>query len=259
MDAVIVPSLFIKSKGEQTTKLTLRLTTAPRKVVVRLTGGCGCMSSADAQGMEALFTEAFSGFDGALLFGGTRMLARTDQEHIVPGVTEVAALIRRTNPHCVSLGVVPRTQDLRISDAGMVVQDDPRDEYVTIIHPHQDMCLVVQTNVDDPAIWDAEFLECARIIDDLRTYASFQHLLICYNGGGTTERELLHHVQRGWPVLLVAGSGRITDRYANDETFLAKHPSVQVCQMDAAQIRHQLVISGMLPPDKLRLVTVRRA
>lgn len=58
-----VPSLFIKQVWEQSTKLELRLTIAARKCIVRFTGGCAYMSSADALGLYELFlTDSFNRF-----------------------------------------------------------------------------------------------------------------------------------------------------------------------------------------------------
>jgi len=259
MGHTIIPALFIKSKGEQTVQLALKLTTAPRKIVVRFTGGCGKMSSEDAEDLYELFNEAFVGFQGAMLFGGTRMLCREDSTVVVPGITEVVHRIRSNNPQSISLGVVPRTSILSLSELGMIVEDDPQTPYVTIVHPEQDMCLMVQVGTDCPEVWDAEYQECQRIMEDLRGFAGFQTLLICYNGGTVTERELLVHAKKGWPVLLIEGSGRTTDHYASDATFLRDHPNVHVADKSAHAIRSYLIQSGALPPDKLRLVQSGRA
>ncbi len=259
MGHTIVPSLFVKSKGEQTVQLALKLTTAPRKFVVRFTGGCGKMSRQDAEDLYELFDEAFVGFQGAMLFGGTRMLSREDSTIIVPGITEVVHRIRTNNPQSISLGVVPRTSVLCLSDLGMIVENDPQSPYLTIVHPEQDICLMVQVATDCPEVWDAEYQECQRIMEDLRGFAGFQTLLICYNGGTVTERELLVHAKKGWPVLLIEGSGRTTDRYASDSTFLSDYPNVRVAEKSASAIRTQLIQSGALSPDKLRLVQSGRA
>ncbi len=251
---VIVPRLFIKSRGESTTKLSLKLSTAPRHCVVRITGGCGKMSPEDAEGLYEVFMSAFHGYDGAMLFGGTRMLAREDRETIIPGITEIPARLRSTCPKMVTLGVIPRTQDLQITDHGMVVSDKSNCPYFTIIHPEQDMALLVQVSADDPEIWDAEYQECLRITADLRDYAERKSILVSYNGGTVTEREILAVSERGWPVILIQGSGRKTDEYASNVNFLRAHPHVKVAQKDADSLRDCLAFFGAVQPRKLTLV-----
>lgn len=255
MSQTIVPSLYVKSKGESTVKLTLRLTTAQQKVVVRFTGGCAKMSAQDAEGLYELFVESFVGMRGAILFGGTRMLRRDNPSEVIPGITEVAHRIRKANPGSISLGVVPRTSEMSITEHGLIVEDDGVSDHLTIVHPEQDICLIVQLNADGEEVWDAEWQECAHLIEELREFAGFsQSLLVCYNGGSVTERELLAHASRGWPVLLIEGSGRTTDKYAGDEAFLATYPNVRVAEKSVDSIRSQLIQSGVLPPDKLRLI-----
>lgn len=251
---VLVPKLFVKSRGDKTTRLSLMLTKSPRRVVVRLTGGCGEMSGDDAEGLYALFAEAFAGFDGALLFGGSRMISRDDHSVVVPGITEIPTAMRRDCPNMVTLGVVPRTEDLGLADYGMIISREDGNPYVTIVHPEQDIALVVQVSADDAEVWDAEYQECLRITQDLREYAGFTSILVCYNGGSVTERELLATAQRGWPVILVDGSGRKTEAYAHDEAFLTAHPNVRVCDRNATSLRDHLAFFDGLPPQKLRLL-----
>lgn len=253
----IIPSLFVKNQGDQSVKIALKLTTARERVVVRLTGGCGYMSVEDARDFLSLFANAFSGFAGAMLFGGTRMIEKQNPSSVVPGITEIPSHIREQCPHMVSLGVVPRTSDIKITEHGLVVSESDVDDYRTIIHPNQDMCLLVQVSPDQPAIWDAEFEECMQITKDLREFADFKSLLIVYNGGGVTERELLATAKRGWPILLIRGSGRKADEYASNQVFLETHPNVRVAEKDSADIRQHLISFGILPPEKLRLVKSR--
>ncbi|MBI4021597.1 MAG: hypothetical protein HY369_05120 [Candidatus Aenigmarchaeota archaeon] len=239
-----VPSLYVQRTGEQSVKVALTLTRARDRVVVRLTGGCGAMAAADAAGMADLFCAAFSGFGGAMLFGGTRMVARADPRVVVPGITEIPPLVRAQNP-CVILGVVPKTGDLRLAEIGMVVSDDAAG-YVTIVHPDQDVCVVVQPSADGIATWDDEARVCREIATELRTSAGWQSVLIAYNGGGTTEREI-----RAWaphaPVILIKGSGRAADCLGSDAAFLAAHPQVRAVPKDRQALRTALIVCGVLP------------
>lgn len=254
MQTFMIPSLTIKSKGESTTRIALRLTRAKRKFVIRLTGGCGKMSVEDADGLYELFRGALAGYDGAMLFGGTRMLMREAPSIVVPGITEIPHNCREACPDMVTLGVIPRTTDLGVCDLGLLVSHEEGNPFVTIAHPTQSMGLIVQLSADEPEVWDAEWQECAQMTSDLREFAGFQSVLICYNGGSVTERELVATVERGWPVILVDGSGRKTEEYAQNADFLAAHPNVRVCDRDAASLRDLLISFGAMPPEGLRLL-----
>lgn len=260
-DQQIVPRLFVKSHGEQTTKLSLMLTKAPRHCVVRLTGGCGKMSAADAEGLYELFSQALSGFDGALVFGGTRMVLRDDHKTIVPGITEIPSRLRPFCPNMIVLGVIPKTDDLRLdADLGLIVSSEPDHPFVTAVHPEQDIVLVVQTNADHQEIWDAEFQECLRITNDLRDYGDWKSVLISYNGGSVTEREILETAKRGWPVILIRDSGRKTDEYAANADFLATYrDNVTVSDKDSIDLRMKLSDFGAMPRQRLTLVSNRSA
>jgi hypothetical protein len=242
------PSLYIKQIGEKTANLSLKLTTAKRKIVVRFTGGCGGMSSQDAENLYDLFMEAFAGFDGAILFGGTRMIMRHDSKIVLPGITEIPPLIRKKCPEAVVLGVVPKTNELKIVNQGIVVSEEDGNDFFTIVHPDQDHCLIVQKSVDDNVGWEAEFKECMSITSDLISFANFKSLLISYNGGGVTEKEILATAEKGWPILLIADSGRKTEEYAKNEKFLADYPNVHVAEKTAESIRDQLMSLGAIKP-----------
>lgn len=256
MNDKIIPSLFIQERGEESVKIVLGLTKAKTKFAVRFTGGCGYMNSADSCNLYKIFLAAFTGFSGAILFGGTRMLKKINK-NIVPGITEIPPLLREQNRGAVFLGVVPKTEDLNLSfDYGLIVHQEINQDYVTIVHPNQDICLIVQASVDGASPWEAEFEECISIINNLRTFAGWQSLLICYNGGETTEKEIIKTAKLNWPILLVKGSGRISDKYANDKEFLFKYPRVMVAEKNSAAIRKKLVLAGAISESSLSLVTM---
>ena len=237
-----VPSLFIKNQGENSSaKYALLLTRAANNFVVRLTGGCGYMSEEDAKGLYGLFLHSLIGFDGAMLFGGTRMIRKDDNSVIVPGITEIPPFIKEHCPNAIFQGVIPKTGDLQLSDCGMVVSNGDDDDYLTIVHPQQDAALIVQANVDDGVVWEAEFKECLKIIQYLREFAQWRSLLIAYNGGGTTKKEIIAHAKLGWPVLLIKGSGRVSDELSNDKQFLMQYPSISIVQKDPALMRRALI------------------
>lgn len=248
------PSLYIQNEGEESTKIALALTKAKTKFVVRFTGGCGYMSENDGCGLYDIFTRAFVGFEGAMLFGGTRMIKKEDKATIVPGITEIPPLIKKESKNAVILGVIPKTSDLSISlEYGLTINSEKKKDYITVIHPDQDMCLVVQGSVDGVSCWEAEFEECIRITANLRDFASWNSLLISYNGGSVTEKEILKTAKLGWPVLLVKGSGRISDEYANNKEFVMRNPNVKVVEKNSRSIRMHLYDLGALSREPLRL------
>ena len=252
---MITPSLYIQNEGEESTNIALQLTRAKTQCVVRLTGGCGLMSVDDAKNLYDLFTDAFSGFDGAMLFGGTRMIKKDNVECIVPGITEIPPLIRHQCEDAVILGVVPKTADIDLSPKhGIVVHAEKDRPYITIVHPDQDICLIVQGSVDRHVCWETEFEECIRIMDRLRTFARWRSILVSYNGGTVTEKEILATALLGWPVILIAGSGRKTDEYANNKDFLKKYPHVIVVKKDVFSLRKKLVELGALSKGHLMLL-----
>jgi hypothetical protein len=244
-----VPALYVKNRGERPAVAMIRLTMAAERVVVSLTGGCGSMSAEHAAPMRSVFEGGFRGFGGAILFGGTRMLDKTSGA-TVDGLPEMAPRIRAANPGCVSLGIVPRGGELRISSQGMVVAEEADAAYRTIVHPDQDVCLLLQDGVDEGAPWDAEWQERVRITQDMRTVAKWRSLLVVWNGGESTERELLAVAGLGWPIILLEGSGRTADRYAADRAFLHDYPYVTVVPAQAHALRSALIALGTIRAAK---------
>jgi len=249
-NATIIPSLYIQNKGEQlSVKIALMMTTAVNHFVVRITGGCGYMSASDANGLCEIFVQAFQGFAGAMLFGGTRMVKKNNPQKIVPGITEIPPLIRQKCPNAKILGVVPKTQDLKlVPSVGIIISSEKGNDYITIIHPDQDNCLLLQESVDGCVLWDLEYQECLKIINNLREFANWNNLLISYNGGSVTEKEILAWAKFGWQVLLIDGSGRKSEEYARNKFFLDNNPSVHVAEKNSASIRSKLIELGAINP-----------
>lgn len=250
-----IPSLYIQNKGEDvSTKVALSLTRATRKFVIRLTGGCGDMAPEDAESMYALFVNGFgTEYSGALIFGGTQMRLKDNPLAVHHGITEVAPQIARQSRESIVLGIVPRREDLKLSPYGMVISDEGDKPFFTIIHPDQDVCLVIQSSVDEGVIWDAEYLMSADIVQHLRVFAGWQSLLIAYNGGSVTEREILLWARNGWPVLLIAESGRMAERYANDREFLLSHPSVHVVDNSSVALSLKLTELGAIERTRTKM------
>ncbi len=235
-----------------------RLSAVSLRVVVRITGGCADMSASDAAGVLELFRSAFQGFEGAMLVGGTRMIRNMDPSDVLFGITEVGPAIRSENPSSFVLGVVPRCEDFGFSSETPVLvvrqqesdgasQCDQDEQFTTIVHPDQDMVIAAMTALTKDQIWDDEVEFCRYVTNMLVRYGAWHSLLVAYNGGGVTEREVRATAKRGWPVLIVQGSGRKCDELALDEEFLRQHPNVTVCQRDAESMREALEQLEVVP------------
>ena len=264
-DFEFAPSLFIQSAWDKSQLFGMNAARDIRHFVLRGTGGCGLMKPEDAIGLRNL-EFALSGrdlkdgkqrhqrFSGLGLFGGTRMIRRDNPKVIVPGITEVFPAIEPWCQNSVFCGVLAKTSHLQMSPHGLVMQNNPAEDYVTIIHPNQTSCVLLQPSADTTATWDDEFKECVRIVDSLRD-AQWKSLLVAYNGGGVTEREIRTWAKLGkqnpfWQVLIVNGSGRKSDELAADEEFLAEHPTVHVCQNSVEDMREKLTDLGALVPGE---------
>lgn len=249
------PKVYVQTGQEQSRLFAMNFARNVRHHVVRLTGGCGLMSKQDAIGLEIL-ADALSGrsddgtvnprASGFFLYGGTRMLKTDMPSVIIPGITEVPSAVAPYCPGAVFLGVIAKVHDLKITPHGMVVAEDDKGQHFTIINPEQQSCLLLQPNADKPAIWLDEALECNRIINSLHEH-KWASTLIAYNGGDIVRQELDIWAANGlnepgkWNVLLIKGSGRTTDKYANDQAWLDAHPHVHVANLDVADIREKLV------------------
>ena len=167
------------------TAFALMGTKAADKVAIRLSGGCKGMSSADKEQMLGFFAEAFDGFRGVIWSGGTRQVdgdGRTD-----PMVTDVPGVIARLNPGSVVLGTVPRTEMLTLQEDSRLVLN----QYGNVLNPDMHGILVMQH-------W--------------RDYAGFTALgLIAWNGGPVTREEIMRSAKKGWPTIVVTGTGRVAD------------------------------------------------
>ena len=268
-----LPTLIVRNASEDiSTKIALACTTAPRHFVVSITGGCGNMTPDYFPGVQSV-GEALKGFDGAILAGGTRMLqvqpdlsdletlSSRDESKVRIGITEVLLQARQNCPKAVFVGIVPKPMNGRINMVGdMIIVSDMSEgpqmqpslgkgdnvPFITAVHPDLDEVVLLQQSADVGVQWDEEFHERVRITQALREIL-WSSLLIAYNGGGTTEREIRKNVELGWPVLLVRGSGGVCDKLASDDFFRAAYPDqVIVVDNDVESIRTALCTLGAL-------------
>jgi hypothetical protein len=256
---------------------------AARPFVLRLTGGCANMTAADAIGMRNL-ADALRGFKGSkdlprfegfALFGGTQMISIHDPAQVVPGITEIFPSIAQNLPGLVMLGIVPGFRQLLVSkEPGLIGKNildiQPKKGVITTVHPDLRSVLLVEPEPNNEEIWDDEWKECARYIRTLHE-RNWKSLLIVYNGGSVSERELKFWAQAGrqepgrWNVLLIKESGRIADQYAEDQAFLDEHPGVFVAENDVEHINETLYKLDALVPvatgsgDSGKVIPLRRA
>ncbi len=205
------------------------------------------MSEDDARGLYDLFVPAFDGFEGAMLYGGTRMINLQENWKVEPGITEIPPLIRDRCPNARIHGVVPRTETFCIDSHGrLLISIDEDTGKATIIHPNQDEVLVVQDGPDKPCSWDGEYRAVLHITKQLREHAQWNSVLISYNGGKYTEEEVRAVRDRGWPIILIRGSGRKTDELAADSSFCSV-PHVLVVDKNQHSLRAALEKLGVVP------------
>jgi hypothetical protein len=245
--AKLVPEFrFMNEDERDSLQLALTLTQAPG-VIVRLTGGCAYMHPDDAANMDELFVYAFVGFNGPLLTGSIRMVSSQDPGIIIPSINEIPHKIKATSPGCLVLGVVPLTSRVKFDPrVGLMISEE--EGRINTFHPERDFIVAIQRSVDELAPWEAEYKFCIRLTSLLREHTGRSSLLISYNGGNTTEKEILATASLGWPVLLIRGSGRITSQYAADKSFLSLHPNVAVCDLDPTSLRQALLDHAVVPP-----------
>jgi len=251
------PPVWIQTGQERSQYFGFMFTRIGDPFALALTGGCGYMSPEDAW-KRAILKTVFRGFAGTALFGGTRMLYRNDPSVIVPGITEVFPAIRDYCPKAKLLGIAAKSQTFKASPYGLVISDNPNDDYFTVIHPEQDGMVILQPGVDavSKSPWDDEWKERCNIVAELQK-GGWGSGLVVFNGGSITEKELLCWAENGrreleafgqtaWNVILVNGSGRKADEYANNAVFLQANGSVHVVEMSVESIRGKLVQIGAL-------------
>ncbi len=264
-------------------KFAINFARNARHYFLRITGGCGLMEKEHGVAMDVLIS-ALGGdkagdpyFDGFGVMGATRMHRLSDPSIIVPGVTEILPAIHRKIKRAAILGIVAMTPDLRYGtdDTGILLEVNEANDFYTIVHPDLRSLLMVKPSEEslpldverllaranangivpeyDPnkALWRAEYRQSLKFCSELMKLDDWQSLLLVYNGGGITEEEIriwatLGKVDPRYQVLLVKGSGRKADQYANDSAWLAEHPTVHVADNQLASIRGKLLQLGAI-------------
>ncbi len=221
-------------------------TRARKKVALRFLGGCKGMGPDDKRAMLSFFSKALRGFEGLAWSGGTRQVANGEVD---PMVTDVPGLIASENPGCVALGTCPRTSMLSLQEDSRLVLD----EYGTVPNPDMLGILIVQNGPDGKAEWDLDVPTYFTMMEHWRTYAGFEALgTIAWNGGPITKDEIMHSARRGWPTVLVEGTGRAADEviaqiesgHADVAKFIPQFHVIS--KNDPVSLRNLLVASAFI-------------
>lgn len=225
--------LFWMNQDDQPSSVIAMKLGNAQNFLVRLTGGCGFMDRKSGEKGVRFLTKSLAGFGGILLYGGTRVYEPATVKigyRVFPTILEVPPKLRRLNPTMMSFGIIPKMTHVEYSRLGLIISREKDSGFLTVIHPNQDLCLVLQKNVDQMSFWDAEWMECLSITKEfLEHRRRFGAVLISYNGGEVTSHEIEAWAKEGLPVILIAESGRATSRYSQDYCWLREHPSVKVC------------------------------
>jgi hypothetical protein len=215
--------------------------------------------------MLKLFREGFSGFGGGMLVGGTRMLVKSGDRPttvIRPGITEVPMEIRRECPDAVIGGLVLGSERYDTAEHTVLFdqntwllgeQNKEDRKYLTILNPEIDYFTYIDhSNLPANRRWDAEYLDAISMTqtmcrEDRAGLRRFDPLLLVYNGGATTEREVHAWCELRWPVMLVKDSGRVADELCHNRDFLSANPNVTVCPKDSESMNLLLKSKGIIP------------
>jgi hypothetical protein len=250
-DGVKIPLVIMNATDGLPAAFALMATRAEKKVAARLLGGCKGMGAADKRAMLEFFATAFKDYRGLVWSGGTRQA--TKEGEVDPMVTDIPGIIAAANPGCIALGTIPRTAMLTLQENSRLVLD----EWGTAPNPDMSGILIVQNGADGTADWDGDVATYFAMMDQWKTYAGFAALgTVAWNGGPITEKEILMSAARGWPTILIKGSGRVADEMAaklqaGDADLLAKFPKghrvAVISKDDPEGLRRALVLAGFFP------------
>jgi len=182
-------------------------TRATNRVGLRIGGGCKGMNATDKLEMLDYFATALEGYEGLVWSGGSRALKDGEVD---PMITEVPGVIANENPGCVALASVPRIDLLTLRGDSRLVLDE-----WNVPNPAVSAILIVQNGADGKGDWDGDVDVAFRLMDNWINYAGFTAMgEIAWNGGDITKDEVIRAAKRGWPSIVINGSGRAADEIA---------------------------------------------
>jgi hypothetical protein len=251
-DLLSAPKIWVQTGHEKSAQFVFTLTRRIRPFMLAMTGGCAYMSDTDGRNL-VIIEEALKDYRGFTINAATEMRNLESPEMVVPSINDVFPNIKASCPETVMLGIAVKQSTMKMSPWGIVVSDSTQDKTFTIIPSNTklDAILLCQPGVDTTSPWETEWKERTDLVGTL-VNSGWGAALIVYNGGKITEAEVRCWASHGktnpksWPVLLIRGSGRVADKFANDEAFLTEHPSVHVAELDAVSIRSKLQAIGAI-------------
>ncbi len=242
--------LLVMDRGEALpTGFALMASNVAHKVALRISGGCKGMGLSDKVAMLDFFRLGFRGYRGMIWSGCTRLTSPDGQ--LDPMVTDVPGVIAAENA-CVALGSAPRTDIMRLVDQSRLVLDG----YGTAPNPSMSGILFVQNGAEGKSDWDGDLDVAYSLMDNLLDYAGFSGVgVVAWNGGPITVDEIMRSATRGWPTIVIKGSGRGSDEIAakfeaGDADLMGKlgkkHKLVIVNREDPASFRDALITFGFV-------------
>ncbi len=246
---------WMNAEDQPSSVISAKLGNAEKPFFVRLTGGCGFMSRSDGEESIKVLLDTLTGFNGVLLYGGTRVYEPSSSSlsefSVFPTILEVPPMLRKINRGMMSFGIIPRLTNVEFdADLGLIISKNDENGFLTVIHPNQDICLVLQRDVDrgfpGDKYWDIEWRFCLEVVKSfLENRNNSGTVLISYNGGVSTGKEIEAWANNNWPVILFENSGRVTTEFCRNTEWLAAHPSVFVAK-SSEDAREQLTLLGGL-------------
>ena len=211
------------------------------KYVIRTTGGCDNMEEPHRSFLPEV-RKALRGFWGVGISGATQSLYCYDPTRVLDTVTEVFSaipgirelqriqkdpnqeeILKHRFPGCsramLKIGIAAYTETRFLTPYGVCVANNHPQSF-SILRTDCDYNLSLQCSTNRNfkvprdslsdkgcgSPWDAEFLEAIDMIESLHSYG-WGSLLLVFNGGSVTKREIIAWANEGWNVLLIRGSG----------------------------------------------------
>ncbi len=208
----------------------------------RFTGMSG-FGEAKERAKLPILGEVFKKRRGAFLFGGTEIRSLIPPHEVIPTIMSVPLWAKEScldDKTMALFAITPRVDRLKVTQKfGNIILVEPEHGYFTRMVPHQALAVLLQTSPDDHSDWSQEWKECLSVIERLlrRRWGS---LLVSFNGGAETAKEIKAHAKLGWPVLLIEDSGRMTEELAKNESFRAEYPNVHSALCDVESINFKL-------------------
>ncbi len=192
--------------------MAIAATGATRKTVIRLAGGMN-----NGPEIFDFFRTALADIDGAVLMsGGTR--AFNDDGATLNSVCEVVADLSLVHPNLITMGSFPRTGRFGLVGDGRFMVGDGVGATINVGTQY---VVAIQDGPEDhdKLGWDGDLSAYFSFMEDLQHEAGFLPTVIIWNGGGVTVKEAEEAHKRGFPVIIITGTGRAADNQLSAVNF----------------------------------------